>query len=139
MEKKYNSSGQKAYQRDDKEDRSLVYRNWLRTIPSNGFFLDIDLVKWRYVDGVPVPVAITELTRCDSETAGQSYLDAIINRWYVRDKQGVMIEKAAELMGVPAFLVLFQKDMKWTWVFSLQTKEWKYYPAEEWAEFLMTL
>lgn len=139
LQKKYNGTGQKAYQRDDNEDRSLVYRNWLRTVETNGFFIDIDFVKWRTVNGEPKPVAITDLTRCDSETAGDNYRAAIIHRLFVRDKQGELLTQLGKSLNIPVYLVLFQKEMKWVWVFSFQKKEWREFTPHTWAEYLKTL
>ena len=139
LQKKYNSSGQKAYQRTDTEDRSLVYRNWLRTIETGGFFLDIDFIKWKNIDGENIPCAITELTRCDSREIQQSYLDAINNRLFIRDKQGDTIKRLGKLLGVPVYLVLFQKEMLWLWVYSFRKEHWKKFSPEEWAMYLKNL
>jgi len=139
LPKKYNTNGQKAYQREDREDRSLIYRDWLRTVPVDGWFLDIDFIKFKKVEGEIKPVAITELTRCDKPQIGQGYLDAIIDRFFVRDSQGKTIQNVADKLGVPAYLVLFNKEMKWIWVFSFQKKEWREFTPQTWAEYLKKL
>lgn len=190
MDKILTETGQKARQRTDNEDRSLGYRDWLRTVQTNGFFIDIDLVKFRMVDGNPRPFAITELTRCDSEDCGEEYRNAIIERYCHRDKQFDLINKMRFLLGtrktdtrfvdpiirtdeeyekmmeefpsmstdemkwidenvtsemvedvtpLPAYLVLFQKDMKWIWAWSFARKQWKYFTPNDWATFLQTL
>jgi hypothetical protein len=139
MEKILNSNGQKAYQRSDREDRSLDYKLWLRTFDTGGLFMDVDLVKWKKENGELVPRAITELTRCDSEECGPPYRAAIIERYFNRDIQGKVIEALAKRLNVPAYLVLFQKDMKWLWVYSFQTKVWKEFTPDEWAKFLNQL
>lgn len=137
--KKINAQGQKAYQRNDREDRSLVYRDWVRTVDTGGFLLDVDHIKYRWIDGKPKPVAITELTRCDSESVAYPYLNAITDRFFRRDKQGEIINTLASLLHVPAYLVLFQKDMLWLWVFSFQKKEWREFTPERWSLFLKKL
>jgi len=139
MLKKYNKQGQKAYQRADREDRSLVYRDWLRTIPTDGFFMDLDMIKFKTINDHPTPVAITELTRCDKERVGQSYLQAIIDRWYSRDRQADVIKRLAILLEVPAYLVCFHKDMQWLWVWSFRKEEWREFTGDEWAGFLNDL
>ena len=89
LQKKLNTSGQKAYQRSDREDRTLPYRDWRRTVTLNGFCLDIDRIKFTLVDGEPMPVAITELTRtAREEVPGAGYLTAITDRYFGRDIQG---------------------------------------------------
>jgi hypothetical protein len=139
LQKAYNASGQKAYQRTDTEDRSLIYRNWLRTVPTDGYFLDIDFVKFKMVNGTPTPVAITDLTRCDSDDVGQKYLDAIINRFFVRDRQGYFLKSIGKALNIPVYLVLFPKSMKWVQVFSFQKEQWKKFTPEEWAAYLKAL
>lgn len=134
-----NEQGQKAYQRTDNEDRSLPYRNWLRTVPTNGFFIDVDFIKWRFVEGQPIPVAITDLTRCDSDIVGKPYLDAILKRFFVRDSQGLILQTLGALLNIPVYLVLFQKDMKWIQVYSFQSKVWQVFIPKDWGKFLNTL
>lgn len=140
QEKKLNEQGQKDFQRTgDLEDRSLVYRNWIRTIRTDGMFIDIDFIKWRYTDGTPTPVAITDITRCDSETVSEKYLDAITNRLFVRDKQGQFLEKLGELLKIPVYLVLFQKDLLWIYAYSFRKRAWRKFTKESWETHLRTL
>ena len=141
MHKKRLSNGQKSRQRTDTEDRAMVYRDWLRTHKSpNGFYLDADLIKWRTGDkGVPVPCAITEITRCDSEQVSTNYLRAIERRWFERDSQGVCFEELGRMLGVPVYIVLFQKELKWIYAFSFQNKTWKKFTPDEWELFLSNL
>jgi hypothetical protein len=140
LQKVYNSHSQKARQRFSDEDRSLQYKDWLRTVETNGYFLDIDLVKFRFKDGNVVPIVITELTRCDSETpVGQGYLDAIINRYFFRDMQGKTIQTLSDMLQVPAYLVVFAKNMTWLYVYSFRAQQWKLFTPDEWQEFLRTL
>lgn len=139
IKKQINDKGQKAYQREDTEDRSLPYRNWLRTINSNGFFIDIDLIKWRMVDGLPKPVAITDITRCDSSTVSESYLNAITHRLFKRDKQGELLKTLGRYLDIPVYLVLFQKDIEWLYVYSFQKNIWKQFSASSWESYLRTL
>lgn len=139
LPKIYNKTGQKAYQRKDTEDRSLIYRNWLRTVETNGFFMDIDFIKWKNLNGTLVPVAITDLTRTDSDDVGEPYLNAILDRFFNRDKQGLILEKLGILLNIPVYLVLFPKKMHWVFVFSFRKKEWKRFTPKEWADHLKNL
>ena len=140
LDKIINAAGQKAHQRQDSEDRSLIYRNWLRTVDTNGFWMDLDLIKYRKNDGgVPLPVAITEITRTDKEEVGSSYLEAIIDRIMNRDMQGKLIDLMSGLLKVPAYLVLFPKSMSWVWVFSFQKKEWRNFTPLNWSLYLKSL
>lgn len=139
LEKKLLENGSKARQNDSTEDRALIYKDFLRTIPTNGFFLDVDFLKFRYVDGEIKPVAITELTRCDYETVNQNYLNAIHERVFIRDLQGKTISIIANLLNVPAYLVLFQKDLLWFYVWSFRKQIWKYFTKEEYIKWITQL
>lgn len=139
IEKKLNSNGQKAYQRTDFEDRSLPYRNWIRTIDSGGFFCDVDFIKWRKIDGVFTPVAVTDLTRCDSLSINEKYLDAVIKRFFIRDAQGEVLTELGKRLDVPVYLVLFQKDLIWIYAYSFRQKKWKKFNRVTWGDFLKKL
>lgn len=139
LPKKINEAGQKAYQRSDYEDRSLGYRLWLRGVKTEGFYLDVDMIKWKNVDGQLKPVAITELTRCDRDDIGWGYLHAIEDRWFRRDVQGRVFQTLGDMLDVPVYIVCVQKDNKWFYVYSFRRREWKKYLPDEWAEYLKTL
>lgn len=139
IEKKINSNGQKAYQREDIEDRTIVYKKWLRTIDTGGFFIDLDMVKFKNAGSQIVPCAITELTRCDYDTVNPAYLQGINKRIFERDIQGKLIQTVASILKVPAYLVLFHKNMEWLYVLSFQTKAWRKFTKEEWAKFVRRL
>ncbi len=135
-----NEFGQKAFQRvDDHEDREWQYKDWLRTIKADGYFTDIDMFKWKLVDGKRKIVAITDLTRTDSEEVNQHYLNSIWERVFMRDSQGANLTSAGEILNVPVYLVLFPKSMERVWVYYFKEKEWKKHTAQEWADYLKTL
>jgi len=137
LNKLLNSNGQKSHQRQDSEDRSLVYRNWLRGNNTNKIWFDVDLVGCTNENGKISPKIITELTRVDSEeVVGQGYLDAIINRWFVRDSQAMLIESVAKILGVPVYLVLYPPSVGWLNVYSFNKKFWKLFTPDEWVKFL---
>jgi hypothetical protein len=140
MYKEINLQGQKDFQRGkDKEDRSLVYRNWLRTVETRGFWCDVDFIKWKYLTGVPVPAAITDLTRVDTTNVGEAYRMAIYERIFNRDQQGNILETLGKLLKIPVYLVLFPKEMNWVWVLSFQKKKWKYFEINDWVKYLQQL
>jgi hypothetical protein len=139
LQKLLNENGQKAHQRDDNEDRSLPYRNWLRTVETDGYWIDVDFIKWKFVDGKPTPYAVTDLTRSDKDTCEEHYRWAISDRIFRRDRQGLLLKTVGELLHIPVYLVLFQKDMKWIWALDINTREWKEYTTDDWAAFLKTL
>lgn len=139
LEKKMLANGQKAFQRLDREDRSLVYRDWLRTVDTNGFWIDLDFVKWKNINGELRPVALTDLTRTDREFVTNAYLCAIIERILYRDKQGYMLQKIGQMLNVPVYLVLYPKSMSWTKVYDFAKKEWLNFTIDGWTEFLKKL
>lgn len=141
LKKQLNESGQKSFQRKgDNEDRSLIYRNWLRTVDTNGFWMDLDLIKFRKNnDGVPLPVAITDITRTDKDEVGRGYLEAIEDRIYNRDKQAKILLALGDLLKIPVYLVLFPKNMLWVWVLSIKARKWKNFTPLAWSKFLRNL
>jgi hypothetical protein len=140
MQKIVNDQGQKARQRADTEDRTICYKDWLRTVKCGGFFLDLDMIKFKKTPEGIVPCCITELTRSDSETpVNDGYLFAIIQRYFYRDRQGQTIQMVADKLQIPAYLVLFGENMNWLKVYSFQAKIWKDFTPEAWAEHLKTL
>ena len=142
MNKKTLPNGAKAYQRKDKEDRAIVYRDWHRELKGLYMF-DLDSVEWRYKNGVGVPVAIIELTRVDHERNGRPivvskrYLDAILERFLERDTQGKFIMHMASCVNVPAYLTLFREDCSQFWVYNItEAIYWVKYTPEEYKDFL---
>jgi len=133
------ANGQKAYQRTDTEDRSLPYRNWLRTIKGNGMFLDVDMVKWQKINGQYTPKAITDITRCDKEKITQHYLDSITYRIFQRDAQGGVLRRLGALLQIPVYLVLFQKELLWLKVYDFQEDCWKDFTPQTWELHLASL
>ena len=150
LQKKKTSTGAKARQRDDDEDRSLVYRDWRREVVGKGkkrstcYTCDLDQVEYVIVKQEIHPVAIIELTRYDQdEYAGSSqswakYRSAVLDRYFFRDSQGRFVKKMAELIGVPAYLVLFRKDVESFWIFDMCCKDalWVKKDADEYREWL---
>lgn len=137
----YNDAGQKVRHVPGNEDRTLKYRDWTRTFKNfNGYLVDADNIKWRTIDGLITPVVITELTRFDGEgIVSRGYLDAIIKRFFFTEKQGATIQRLADYLGVPAYLVLFQINLEWLYVYSFRKKQWKLFQPKEWELFLRAL
>lgn len=140
MFKKINPQGQKDFQRgEDNEDRSLIYRNWLRTVETGGCWIDVDLIKWKFNDLTPIPVAITDITRTDKDRVERGYLEAIEDRIYNRDKQAKILLALGDLLKIPVYLVLFPKSMLWVWVLSIRARKWRNFTPLEWSSFLKKL
>jgi len=140
LEKKRSNSGGKAWQREDKEDRTIPYKTWINSHDTNGFWLDCDAIKWRLVDNHYVPLAITELTACGWETTSKDkYLKSIEERIFQRDSQGNVIKSLGRILNIPVYWVVFPPSVNWLYVFSFRQKRWKLFTPDEWIEFLARL
>lgn len=123
--KEITSSGSKAYQRNDKEDRGAEYRLWHRTLAPSCVAFDVDFIEWRKKNGTWVPVAITEITRVDEGkdvTAG--YLENIIKRYNIRDMQGRVTKYLADKLNVPAYIILYRQGCTEFWIYDFDKANW---------------
>jgi len=138
LQKTYTSAGQKVLHIESNIDRSLPYKSWLRTFSNNGMFLDVDMIKWKTLpDGTLKPVLLTEITTFEGEEkVSQSYLDAITNRYFVREKQGAVTGTIGRLLNIPCYIVFFQKELKWFFVYSFRKKEWREFTKETLMKFI---
>lgn len=132
--------GTKDRQHWDGSDRTQGYRDWHRRALSRGcMMIDMDAVELRRRDGVPVPVAVTELTRIDGDVpVGANYLRAIQTRYFDRDAQGALICLLADRLRVPAYVVLFAKDLTAFYILHLARRTWSRQMSEaeycQWPE-----
>ena len=146
-------SGTKARQRSDTEDRSLVYRDWRREAVAKGkkrdtcYTSDLDQVEYVIHKGEVFPVAILELTRYDMEETDMAahswakYRQAVLERYFVRDAQGKFIQKISSLLQVPAYIVLFQKNLTSFWLFDVNDQKalWIHKTPEEYKAWLIEI
>lgn len=108
------ASGAKAHQRKDREDRTLGYKNWHRSLGPGLYVIDVDQVEYRIDrDGNVNIIALLELTRMDGNgSPSKSYLDSILQRFWARDAQARIITSIAEMLKVKAWIVLFREDLR---------------------------
>lgn len=154
--KKLTKDGTKARQREDKEDRSLMYRDWRREVGKTekdgrfrktSYTTDLDQIEYVFVKDVPIPVAILELTRYDfDEYEGTNhgwakYRSSILDRYFIRDAQGRVIKELARLLNCEAWIVLFRHDLEAFWLFDLWHKDatWVRKTPEEYKQWLADL
>lgn len=140
--KKIAGTNAKARQRDDKEDRTIAYRDWRRTFPQGSpFTTDLDQIEVRKINGELRPVAVLELTRTDGDgPVGQKYLDAITDRFFYRDGQGELAVGLANRLGTKAAIVLFRYNLKDFWVYNLSDREgWFYMTAPQYQRWISKL
>lgn len=121
------SKGGKPHKRSDTEDRAFSYRSYRRTFGDGCYVNDLDHVEWRVRDDVPTPVAVFELTRVDFEFSNdkhrQSYQDSILKRFNSDGQMDFVCEMAFRL-GVPAYIILFQKNLKHFWLYNLSDDDY---------------
>lgn len=139
LQRSINSLGQKDLHITTPEDRSLPYKQWIRQNTLDGFFMDLDSIKWKREGENLKPCAIIELTRTDDSEVGDGYLKAIIKRYFETELQGRVIRTLSEKLQIPAYIVLFQAELNWFWVYSFRVDQWRKFTKEKWAEYLRTL
>ena len=154
--KKKTKFGTKARQRDDKEDRTIVYRDFRRDVGktikdgrkrNTCYVSDLDQIEYIFVDNVPIPVAVLEITRYDFDEnklaphSWAKYRTSILNRYFTRDAQGKFIVNIAKNLNCLAYIVLFRCDVESFWVFDLLNNNhfWKHFSKDEYIEWLVTL
>jgi hypothetical protein len=132
----------KGKQRTDSEDRTIEYRAWRHTLGNGLYAADIDQVEWRVRDGVPVPVAVLELSRVDGNVrVPPAYLEAVVDRMTRRDGQASAVTHFASLLGVKAWVVLFRWDLTEYWVYNLSTPRdrWWHLAPDKYRDWLVSL
>lgn len=151
--KKLTADGTKARQRDDKEDRSIIYRDFRREVgktEKNGRFRktaytsDLDQVEYLFVKGEPIPIAIFEITRYDFDeydgpnSSWAKYRSSILDRYFIRDAQGKFIQAIAEKLDCEAWIVLFRNDLESFWLFDLMHRDalWIHKDADQYKVWL---
>lgn len=151
--KKTTKIGTKARQRDDKEDRSIAYRDFRREVgkvEKNGrlrktaYTSDLDQIEYVFLNNKPIPIAIFEITRYDFDEydgpnhAWLRYRSAIIDRYFKRDAQGKFIQTIAEKLDCEAWIVLFRFDLESFWLFDLMHRDalWIHKSADEYKQWL---
>lgn len=124
------------------EDRCAAYRRFRTTRIGVSGGYDVDQLEWRLgADGNPVPVAMLELTRADSnDPIPPSYLAAILHRIDQRDFQGKLARMVAERLGVKAWVVLFRHNLRDFWIYNLTDKRgWWYLDQEGYRRWIESL
>ena len=142
MEKKLTDSGAKSYQRGDMEDRSKEFRDFHRSLDKTLYATDLDLIEWRYINGVLTPVGVLEITRVDQgKQVNDQYKSEILKRYDKRDMQGLATRTAASLLGVKAWIVLYRKGCSEFWIYSLTDNDqrWYHYDRDRLERWLLSL
>jgi hypothetical protein len=95
-----------------REDRAAAYKNWHSKIGQQYYATDIDQIEWRGTGENTRAVAILELTRIDGPLHSPfGYRRKALARITKRDWQSTYAQKAAKMLGVDVFYVLFTADL----------------------------
>jgi hypothetical protein len=136
---KRTAAGAKAYQRDDREDRTIAYRIWRREVERSPYTSDVDQVEWVVVDGEVVPAAVLELTRIDHERIGPAYLQAILDR-YNTQGQGMFARHVGRRLRCDAYIVAYKHDLTTYHLYNLsQERGWVEMSKERYTAWLQHL
>jgi len=101
-------------------DLLAEYRTWRRGFGNKLYASDIDQIEWRIVDGIPVPVALIEMTRVTgTKRVPVAYLESVLKRYTVRDPKSQLTINAAAHMGIDAYLVIYRENLEDFWVYNL--------------------
>lgn len=135
-------SGVKAIQTDDAHlNKTFPFLTWHRTLRRDAYSTDIDCIEYRFVDNKIVFKAIFELTKGGENLKyGDSYLSSILNRFEKKSAQGKVVRAVAELLNVPAYIVVYTDAMDKFWLYNLVTHDgWFLYTIDELAAFIEQL
>lgn len=134
------SINSKARQREDSEDRTAIFRDWLRDhgTPCQ----DIDLIYYSRENHVIHPVAVLEITRVDDIGVypPATYFRAILNRMRSRDSQAEVIRYIGKKLGIPVYIVVFWSSLTRIWLWNLtEDRGWKECDQEQYKEWVKSL
>jgi hypothetical protein len=110
IEKQRTASGAKALQRADREDRIWQYNSFHKNQNRHFYAANLDSIEYGYdKDGNKVYLGVIELTRANSDRpVSNAYLDAVMQRFSVRDSQAAFAIDMAQRLGVDAYLCIYR-------------------------------
>ena len=129
----------KKRNREDKEDRTIIYRDERREY--DGYSQDVDQLEFSFYGDEIIFVVSLELTRVDYNPKypngpTKKYFDAILERFHY-DSQAKISKKVAERLGIESYIVAFYHNMEKLWVYNLtQERGWKRFTREEYFKWL---
>jgi len=130
----------KKRNREDKEDRTIAYRD-VRRDHRFGYTQDIDQLEYSFYGDEIVFVAALELTRVDSNPKYPNgptlkYFEKILERFNF-DAQAKFSRETARKLGIESYIVAFSEDVKRFWVYNLsRNKGWKSWSDQEYFDWL---
>jgi len=130
----------KKRNREDKEDRTIIYRDQRREYPF-GYTQDVDQLEYSFLGDEIVFVASLELTRVDFNSKYPNgptpqYFTKILER-FNHDAQAKFSKQVAKKLGIDAYIVAFFEDMERFWVYNLsKDKGWRTWNKKEYFDWL---
>jgi len=130
----------KKRNREDKEDRTIAYRDTRRDYPF-GYTQDVDQLEYSFLGDEIVFVAALELTRVDHNPKYPNgpkpqYFEKILERFH-HDAQGKFAREVARKLEIEAYIVVFDEDVKRFWVYNLsQDIGWKAWNRDQYFRWL---
>jgi hypothetical protein len=136
---------QRELKYDNAEERMLPYLKFRRSLEASkyGYATDVDMIEWRVIDDVMLPVGVLEFTTTHEESINkiQPYLMTILER-YNKGMQGYAAKHVATCLGVHAYIVFFTKECDDFWIYRLTQpwrQGWVQVGRERYMEFIRTL
>ena len=140
MKKETTDSGAKAHQRDDLEDRALLFKLWHRDLDPSLYSTDIDQIEWRSINGRLTPVAVYEITRIDGDAdPPPAYYESILKRFEERDMQADSVVMVARALKTKPYIILYHKNLKRFHVYDFGSKTWYHYNEPRMVMFIEKL
>jgi len=126
--RKYNQYGNKKRQNNDREDKSIDYKNLIYNEDSL-YSTDRDLIVYKYVNNMAKIVAFLELTRIEkypNETPPSGYFEAILNR-FRKDSQKQIGDILSKACGAPTIIIAMSLDLQRFYLYNLTKDDNKWH------------
>ena len=100
---------------DPTDDRIRQYRNWRRGVGNGLYACDFDQVEFAFVEDLVVPVALIEVTKCDTVLEADTLLERIWRRTDPNGDGRSHLQTSAmcfmaHALGIPAWVVVHQHN-----------------------------
>ena len=130
----------KKRNREDKEDRTIAYRDKRRDYPF-GYTQDVDQLEYSFFGDEIIFVAALELTRVDynqkyPDGPTPRYFEKILERFH-HDAQAKFSREVARKLEIESYIVAFYEDLETFWVYNLSKDVgWKSWTKDQYFNWL---
>lgn len=129
--RKYNQYGNKKRQKNDREDKSIDYKNLIYA-ENSLYSTDKDLIVYKYVNGKAKIVAFLELTRIEkypNEVPPSGYFQSIVNR-YRSDSQKEISNVLSEACNAPTIIIAMTLNLQNFYLYNLTKDDNKWHAQD---------